>query len=371
MPKQYTLLRITCFFWLIAKLLSMKAWMADRLYPVVPVFEFTDTVSPALHSILFYISCVCMAVLFVFPKRNDIPVFLLIAEITSCLLDVTRWQPWEYQYIFTLLLFVFSRDNPKRLYSGFIFLFASIYIFSGLHKLNGGFLYTIWESMILRRFLSVSTTTITDLKLHYAGLLLPLIEIVCGLALLLFKNKKWPALVLIGMHSFILVFIGPFGINYNIVVWPWNAAMILLLYTLFINQMSYNFSFGEMVKGCNGAIVVFWGILPIFSFTGQWDQYLSSSLYSGSLLNMDVCVADKNKVPQLNSYFSTKDKYCICNGDARIVLQDWAFKEMRVPPYPEEWYYKRFKKQWEKKYGTNNARFILYAYPFKEKKEME
>jgi len=41
-PQFHTLLRITCFFWLLAKVLSMKAWLADRLYPVVPVFDFID-----------------------------------------------------------------------------------------------------------------------------------------------------------------------------------------------------------------------------------------------------------------------------------------------------------------------------------------
>lgn len=367
-PQFYTLLRITCFFWLLAKMLSMKAWLADRLYPVVSVFDFTYSIGPEVHQVLFYISCTCLIGLFAFPSRRDVLAFLLIAELCSCLLDVIRWQPWEFQYIFTLLILLFHKNNPKVLYCAFVFLMASIYIFSGLHKLNGGFLSSIWESMILRRFFGVEK--ISNIGVHYAGLVLPVIEIICGFGLL-FLRKKWPALILIGMHLFILIFLGPIGLNYNIVVWPWNAAMILLLYSVFIRTKSFTFSFRYMVLRWNIVVLLFFAFLPILSFSGYWEQYLSSSLYSGNALSMVICVDDQKEVYPLRNYFSKTDYKGVCTGDAKIVLQNWAFAEIRIAPYPEEWYYRRFKKEWERIYGSDNARFILRRYPFNGTKEIK
>jgi len=367
-PQFQTLLRITCFFWLLAKVLSMKAWLADRLYPVVPVFDFTNGIGSEVHQVLFYISCTCLVGLFVFPGRRELSAFLLVAELCSCLLDIIRWQPWEFQYIFTLVIFLTHKNNPKGLYSAFVFLMASIYIFSGLHKLNGGFLNSIWESMILRRFFGVEK--ISDISVHYAGLVLPAIEIVCGFGLL-FLKKKWPALVLIAMHLFILLFLGQLGLNYNSIVWPWNAAMIFLLYSLFIKIDAYTFSFRYMIRGSNTVVLLFWGLLPILSFSGNWEQYLSSSLYSGDNLNMTICVKNSNEVYTLKKYFSKSDFKDVCSGDAKITLQSWSFAEMRVAPYPEKWYYRRFKKVWERIYGSDNARFILRRYPYNETNEIK
>lgn len=367
MPQLYTILRISCLFWLIAKVLSMKTWVAERLYPLVPVFDFTSTVAPQVHRMLFYISCACILALMVFPKRRDLLVFLLISELFSCLLDITRWQPWEYQYVFTLFIFLFHKNNPKALYTGFVFLMASVYVFSGLHKINGGFLHSVWEKMILRRFFELDRETISGLHLHYAGLLLPALEVVFGLGLL-FLKKKWPALGLIGMHLFLLLLLGPAGLDHNVIVWPWNAAMILLLHTLFMGKHGLAFSFRYMVHRWNVAILLFWGILPMLSFAGHWDQYLSSGLYSGTALQMRICLDDENAVPELEKYVSNKTTGTSCTY--RISLQKWSLDELKVPPYPEKWYYARLRKKWMEKYIAPGSRFMLYQYPYKHYEEM-
>ena len=38
------------------------------------------------------------------------------------------------------------------------------------------------------------------------------------------------------MHLFILIAIGPLGRNFNVVVWPWNLAMIAFLLILFFRR---------------------------------------------------------------------------------------------------------------------------------------
>ena len=291
LEKQSAILRATFLFWLFAKLISYKVWLADRFFPVVPTFDFLDKLPSEVHLVLFVFSLTLLVFLLVFPK-NKIGLFALLGiEILACSLDIARWQPWEYQYLFIVFIFLIDRKDQRNFFAALTFLLSLIYIFSGMHKFNGAYLYATWGRMILGNFLNLSPEIIKNIFVHYFGLLLPIIEIVAGFFLLILKNKKYPALVLMAMHLFILILIGPFGIDYNIVVWPWNVAMIALLYFLFLKN-PIHFSLRNIFHGANPVILVFWAILPLFNFVGYWDLYLSSALYSGKEIRMDICFSE-------------------------------------------------------------------------------
>lgn len=366
--KQNTLLRTAVFFWLVAKLISHKAWVADRFYPVVPLFDFTDGIPNIFHLSLFCFSIACLVLVFAFPKNNLLLLALLLSETASCFLDVTRWQPWEYQYLFIVFVFLVNKNDRKAFFAAFLFLMGSIYVFSGLHKMSGAFLYHTWEYAILERFLHVPREIARNPYVYYAGALLGLVEIVSGTWLLFAKNKKTAAWVLIAMHFFILIMLSPLGINYNMIVWPWNLAMILLLYFLLIRK-PIEIPLKPIFKKANLIVLLFWGILPIFSFFGLWDLYLSSALYTGKEKRMDLCIGKKEMIDDLKVFASTDGK-TDCRGKIKIRLHKWAFDELKVPPYPEKWYYLKFKEEWEEKYAVP-ADFILYHYPYRQNLKIE
>lgn len=356
-------LRTTFLFWLVAKLISYKVWLADRFFPVVPSFTFLPEFPSWLHLFLFAASLFLLVFLLIFPKKNSLLLSLLIIEMLTCSLDVTRWQPWEYQYLFIVFIFLLNKKNDKNFLSAIVFLLSMIYIFSGMHKFNGAYLFSTWSQMILDDFLGLPSKIIANIYVHYLGLLLPIIEMMGGLALLLMKNKKIPALVLIAMHIFILLLIGPTGINYNSVVWPWNVAMIAFLYFLFFRG-SAEFSFKNLLKGLNPIVIIFWAVLPLLNFFGYWDLYLSSGLYSGKEIRMDICFSETDGTENLLQYTNEKWAFVDCGKNQRISLFQWSFEEMNVPPYPALWYYKKFLREWTSKYGP--ADFILYEYPYSE-----
>ncbi|HET8837577.1 MAG TPA: hypothetical protein VFM82_01125 [Flavobacteriaceae bacterium] len=362
------ILRTTFFFWLLAKLISYKVWLADRFFPVVPSFNFFPELPSWFHLFLFASSLFLLIFLLVFPKNNPLLLSLLIIEIAACSLDITRWQPWEYQYLFMVLVFLINKNDDRKFFSAILFLLSMIYIFSGMHKFNGAYLFSTWGRMILGNFLGFSLKIIANIFVHYAGLLLPIIEIIGGLALLFLKNKKIPALVLMAMHVFILLLIGPTGIDYNSVVWPWNVAMIVFLYFLFFRG-SVDFSFKKLLKGANPIVIIFWTVLPLLNFIGYWDLYLSSGLYSGKEIRMDICFSKTEKTKDLLQYTNEKWAFVDCGENQRIPLFQWSFEEMNVPPYPALWYYKKFKTEWVSKYGS--ADFILYEYPYSENNVLE
>ena len=366
-PTVALLLRITCFFWLLAKVISRKVWGSDRFFPVVPLFGFLDNVPGWVHGLLFGAALICLVLLIIKPSGKYLLPVLIIIEICSCSLDQNRWQPWEYQYLFTIFIIAINRNNYNVARYAFTFLLITTYIYSGLNKMSIAFLHTIWDRMILTAFLKLPAHVAHNGVVYYSGYLLGIIECAAGIGLFFPRLKKLSAWVLIGMHLFNLLFLGPFGLKYNKIIWPWNVVMIVYLYILFIRKDSVPISFShfyQLRKGYNKLVILCWGILPAFSFIGWWDNYLSSSLYSGRVPTMAICINNPDSLTSLRPYFSKTDTLHICDGAALINTQSWALKEINVPPYPEQRVYKKIQEKFSQKYPGVQCKYVLYHYTY-------
>ncbi|GAC1300357.1 MAG: hypothetical protein NVSMB24_00770 [Mucilaginibacter sp.] len=352
------LLKITCIFWLFAKLIGWRAWTTYRLFPTAPIFERLDNVPPAVNLILFFLQVLFIASLFFSVKNKLVLIGLLAVEVFSCLLDQSRLQPYEYQYIFIVIIFLVNTNNPKFISAAVIFILAATYFYSGLHKLNDGFIQLMWTKAILRSFLKLPPAIAGSRWLYYSGYLAGIIEAAAGLGLLFSRTRKTAAAVLILMHLFILVLLGPLGLRYNKIVWPWNVAMILYLYTLFLKKIEDEFAFRTIFSGWNKLVFIVWGVFPALNFIGCWDNYLSSSIYSEKLPNMMVCISDTAKCRQLRGFFqNTNLNYC--KGTATINVQHWALMEMNITAYPEKRVYKILQTKLEKEYASAGLSFYV------------
>jgi hypothetical protein len=103
------LLKIISLAWIAAKLMSFKVWTSDRIFPILPTFD-SISLPNEVHLFLYIISLFGMGIIFFVPNKKIIAA-VLILEITACLLDYMRWQPWEYQYLLTLSFFIFAKDK--------------------------------------------------------------------------------------------------------------------------------------------------------------------------------------------------------------------------------------------------------------------
>jgi hypothetical protein len=236
------------------------------------------------------------------------------------------------------------------------------YCYSSINKFNDGFLFSVWDNMILRYFLKIKEAYIEQHLIHYCGYLLALIELTGGIGLLFKRTRETAATILIAMHLLNLIILGPIGLHYNKIIWPWNVAMIILLWIVFIKN-EQTFSINLLWKKSNKLVLFCWGALPALNFIGCWDNYLSCNLYSGHIPLMAICVQDSSNIPTVEKYFNKKDALYICNGGRELNIQNWAMAEMNVPPYPEVRVYQEIKKDWLKKYPTTDANFILFNYP--------
>ena len=367
--KEILLIKLTALFWLFAKIMSRKLWLTDRLFPIIPPLNFSPNLPNEVHFILFLVSIFGLVSIVIFTQKKELVLLVLITELASCFLDQMRWQPWEYQYLLLFLFYIFYKKSTNQLLELVTLLIGLTYIFSGLHKFNGGFLYSVWENMILKKFLNIENYYISKIWIHYAGLLLPFIEILIGISLLLIKNKRLIAYFAIGMHVILLIIL--IGNNQNSIVWPWNILMIFYIYILFWGDNSIRINSSFFKNNFNKVIVFLVGILPFFSFFGLWDNYLSFNLYSGNVKQLTICIKDIDKYPELKPYISNKKKSIYCKGFKEFNLNYWAFKELNVPIYPEEKTFIKLKKEWETHYPNVENTFISFWYPYKKENYKE
>lgn len=352
-PVDTLLPRITCFFWLIAKLVGWKVWLSSRLFPVIPPIE-AFRAPEAVHVSLLVISVICLASAIVIPNKK-ILLLLLIAELFSCVLDQNRWQPWEYQYLFMLFIFIIYKNKAERIAASIACILIGTYFYSAASKFNGGFLFSVWDYTILRRYFKLSEGYTHNNVIHYAGYALPVIELACSLGLMFALTKKPAIYILTAMHVFILFLLGPIGLDYNKVIWPWNIAMIIFLWMIFKHEINAKL----LWKNTSKLVALFWILLPAMNFTDWWDNYLSSNLYSGNTPLMIICVNDGKGNISEGKFFNKTNVPGICKDGYTLSIQSWALTEMNVPPYPEERIYRAIKKEWLNKYPSLNTTFYL------------
>jgi len=364
------LIRLTVLAGLfVSVLLSLNLWAGQRWFPKVPVFEdFSGLNAPYdfIHvAVLFSLLFVC------FFSRSRKPVWcLLLFCLYLCFEDQNRLQPWFFNYLFILLILQFYKqrvDESNNFISVFIclqILVALIYIFSGLQKFNSFFATDTFPWLIepLKSILNVKQMAL----LSKSGRLVPWIELFTGISLLI-KPMRFIALPLvIAMHVFILLMLGPVGRSFNYVVWPWNIVMILLCLLLYSNvRQERFFDISFLFKHLSFYLVILvMLVLPVFSFSNRYDSYLSSSLYSGNTHGCKLILSDQ-AYSRLPLYIRA---YVVRNSDYNLLyIKQWAMAELNTPCVPE---YRIFEKVQERVSLLSRSRPEDVRLDFKERQRL-
>lgn len=324
--------QITCFAWAIEKLLSWRIWTTYRMLPTIPVVRILGEVPAFVHTLLFASSMLLISVL-IFKANRRLMAILLALEVFQCILDQNRVQPWEYQYFFIVALFTFYPGNKRILVSSVALVLTSTYFYSGINKLNGGFLQSVWSNLILGQFLHLPAYLRHQAWLFYSGYAAGLLEAILGLGLLFKWAQKRSAILLILMHLVILSIWGPFGLRGYQILWFWNASMIALLYLVFVrSEVDFR---PVLANAWKKPVILFWAVLPALSLAGLWPKYLSSNMFSGNTLRMVICIQDLGPHKALMRFSAPSDPACICGGSLKVDLQTWIVRETRVSVNPE------------------------------------
>ncbi len=346
-------------------ILTWKLWMSDRTYPLAPFFDWLAGLPVWLDYLLLGVMMAALAAAaFVrdprWPIRIVLGVILLLA-----ILDQNRWQPYIIHFALllgTLLLLPWERRErwtdddlewglaPARL------LLAFTYLFSGLQKLNISYMTDIFPWLLEPglQWFGAGTEAVAEGPMYLLAFLSAAGEGLGGLLLLFRPTRRIAAIFLIAMHTLILLVLGPLGRSSNTAVWPWNLAMIVSLWALFLERSSQGYRSGPSLlsrrwfaalggrshgsgsaavprkqRAAIIAVLLLFGIAPVFSFWNLWDSYLSFSFYSGNLHEARV------QVDSLDHPTLPPQAQALIDSDGGFNPLFWAVDEMNATPYPE------------------------------------
>jgi hypothetical protein len=310
-------------------LLSAKLWVSTREYPLVPLLDIVPPLPYPLDYLLFGLFGVLLVGILLFRGRlaGAFVVAALAVAVLFVLQDQGRLQPWFYQYSFMLAAIGLSnlgRLSTEGALNACRLIVAFTYLWSGLQKAHVSFAENTYPWLIdpLASHLSSEAAS----AVGHGAYAVPVVEAAIGLGLLVRPFRTLAVVGAILMHAFILFTIGPWGHDWNTVVWPWNMAMVAFNLILFWRAPDNPSLLAVVKPGAStfrAVALVLFAFMPTLNFIGLWDSYLSASLYSAN----------------------TKEGYVYAKVGTswtfNASISDKAIEEMNVPAYPEERVYKR------------------------------
>jgi hypothetical protein len=333
---------------LCAVALSPRLWFPlGRSFPRAPLlFDLPTTLT---HAAEYTLSCLLVVSLVALPfgRRPKLCSTLAVSLLALLLLlDQTRLQPWAYQYLLLLALLAL-RQRPgggasadARTLSLMLLVVASLYFWGGVQKLNYAFSREVLPQLLapLEGRLPLTQSQLTALGVGVA-----LFEVGVGCGLLLRRTRKPSVLLALAMHVLLLGLL--IGEGRNSVVWPWNAALMALVLVLFwrgggsVRHALSRWGAADAAGRAARLIALACAVLPLASFWGWWDVYLSGALYSGNTAVAVVRVDEK----ALGSLPPTAARQVFETGSGELMLPvfEWASADLNVPPYPEPRVFRR------------------------------
>lgn len=298
--------------------LSKELWWPTgaRLFPMVPAFDVFDGTSiwiSGLLSSILVLSVVAMISGFWSERKHAITAILLMSILG--LIDLNRLQVWVWMWFLFWILDIWG-DGSK---DGYRWLLSGIYFWGGLNKLNP------WFSDNFDWFCAVFDWSSVLVGSKLAAVFAAILEMVLGLLLLWRENSRWAILGVILIHCYILLVIGPIGYNWNQVVWPWNIAMMGLVWHFF----------GELEKKEKKPIrysvilvaILVW-VMPVFNFFGWWPESFSWKMYSNTQREAGIVSTVGRPCWVLAPYW---DRYSV--EDRYLQIDDWSYAELKVPAF--------------------------------------
>ena len=317
-------------------LCSLPLLLNTREYPAVPLLPAWLILPPDCGPFLLGLTFTSLLVAIWF-FRPAILFFLITAlYLFGC--DQNREQPWFYLYwVMFLLNFL---PEPAALAACRLVL-SLVYFWAGINKLNSAF-FASMPAWFVQPAADWGFPHAIIVILRDSVALTPLLEIFIATGIW-FRKTRWLAVTLaVTMHLTSLLFLGPAGHNVNHVIWPWNLAMVALIVVLFTTKEhpSLTENIHKLSRFWGGVLVVgLYGFLPIFSFFGLWDSYLSFALYSKNLANADVYLSQsflKRLPPKLRTYvYPVKNYNPAYQLPYLFEFSIWAEAEVGTPPLPE------------------------------------
>ncbi len=300
---------------------SPKLWQASREFPMIPALGWFPRLSQSVTVLLLVVLVLSVLGIAIFPRVGGAFLALFSSLTLLILFDVNRLQPWVYEYALMLLALAVSRPDvgPKLC----AVILVALYFWSGVQKANLLFGLEVFPQVIQPLGDSLKPT----------WFLVPIIEVAIAIGLFIPRTRVIAVWGAVMMHVVLLGLLGPFGKNFNSVIWPWNLTMIGLVLCCFLREKEPILR-ASWCKWPAKGIVVLAGVMPAFNFLGYWPDALAASLYSGRARAVWVYVSD-NATAAITKKYALAEGVLVPedSGRSRLDVLAWSMSSLNVPFY--------------------------------------
>lgn len=317
-------------------LFSSHLWLsADRIYQPIPLLGDGFFMPQPLDKILY---CGLLGLLAWLPfsrRQYGTSICLISLCWFLILFDTSRLQPWVY---LNLLLFAAlatgsrSEQDAKVSLDATRFVILATYFWAAAQKINSSF-FTETVPWVFR---AVFPGMPVEIAIFFGCIIIAL-EMVQAFLLLFPPTRKIGIIVCVLSHFMVLSCLGPSGLNWNKVIWPWNVEMVALVVLLFRKSPEtrvLDILAPKTVTQLTVFLVA--GVFPLLNFFGMWDSYLSAALYSGNVTQCEITFdlpTDRALPAKLIHYLEIDRSKTPAR--VKLNLRDVSMPDLNVPAYPE------------------------------------
>ncbi|QDS88869.1 hypothetical protein EC9_30640 [Rosistilla ulvae] len=350
--------RAVCVSLVLLVAATWRLWFSPEPFPQIPLLRLAVDLPPTIDPIAAAVMLIAAAAAAAVRSIRLQTIALSTAAFSLVLLfvgDQHRLQPWAYQIFWMLIAIACCRAAVAlRMIR---ILVVSIYLFSGISKLDYQFVYTIGRDFLggLVGMTGQSIEGWPETLLVAATLSFPIGEIAIAVALVFARTRGAAVLAAIAMHLILFVLLGPLGLNHQPGVLIWNLVSATMVGLLF-----WKVSGGAGVDATQAdkesevpraesqshlsrphlqplAVVMLAAVsaAPLLEPFGFYDHWLAWGLYAPHNSRVRLLI-DERSIERLPASLQRHAVPIAAGSSTRQVnLDRWSIDCLSVPIYPQ------------------------------------
>lgn len=313
--------RLTVLGWMAGMALSWPLWFPvfGTAFPIIPYLPAFGQL-PILQTICSLGIILSGAFLLLYPARKG-PFFMLLSLLGgSMLLNLNAAQAWVWFYFILLsamLIRLYGKtDKP---WSGVQAVLVTVYFWGGLNKITPYFAEDNFAW-----FCGASSWMEPLGKMPWLAYTIAVAEAFFALGLLWRRSRRFTRIAVLLFHLFICLALSPMGLNWNLVVLPWNFTLAAIIWVLFNDQKPFVL---PRQLAMLGLLAVVW-IGPALNILGLFPDAFSWKLYSNTQAEATFYnAALGTPCPELGPVWRQNS----FQNQEYLLLDDWSNTRLGVP----------------------------------------
>ncbi|TWT81803.1 hypothetical protein CA13_32560 [Planctomycetes bacterium CA13] len=338
-PSDWWLPRIWALMLLALVAGTFPLWLGGRTVLAVPMIGSAANLPTLLHGLPMIVLVVACVVAVVGGRYVRCAWWCVALSLClSFLLNQHRLQPWAYQSaIYATVFATMDRLSARR---WLIPMAASLYLYSGLGKLDYQFAHTVGQDFLSAIALPRIGSPVDWFEHHtlaWLAFVLPACEAVIAVGLLIPKTRRFAGGLVILMHLTLLAILGPWNLGHSLGVLLWNTLLSIQAWFLFVvapDEAQEAKTPNSKLTWIPISLLVVAIVMPTTERFGIWDHWPSWALYSphNSRVDVEIHRSSSERLPDdIAIHLSDRDG----DGWNRFDMAGWSLAKLRVPIYPQ------------------------------------